>query len=121
MTTVSRGFAPRRAAEFDGLRGLLALWVVISHILCWCGFADIPNLSDGAADYWTNFIYAQPAVDTFIILSGFAISALIHEGNKSYAGFMVNRVFRIYPVYLICLLLGFLSSALVPHIISSLI
>jgi hypothetical protein len=32
----------RRVDELDGIRGILALWVAVTHILCWCGFAVDP-------------------------------------------------------------------------------
>lgn len=70
--------AARKLPELEGLRGLLALWVATSHILCWCGLAGlpVPHLLSGL---WANFVYAQPSVDVFVILSGFAIFHLLHE------------------------------------------
>jgi hypothetical protein len=40
------GLEPRvmklpRVDEFDALRGVLAMWVAITHILCYCGFATL--------------------------------------------------------------------------------
>jgi len=31
-----------RVDEFDGLRGMLALWVAVSHMFCWLGLAAFP-------------------------------------------------------------------------------
>ncbi len=62
-----------RVDEFDSLRGLLATWVAVSHILCWTGFAETV-LPRPFGRFWPDFISAQPAVEIFIILSGFAIS-----------------------------------------------
>lgn len=109
------GHSPARVDELDGLRGLLALWVALTHILAWTGYWEnpLPGRLSGA---WLAFISAKPAVDTFIILSGFAISFLLHKRRHSYTGFMRGRFFRIYPVYLFCLVLGIGTSFLTPAI-----
>lgn len=101
--------------ELDGLRGLLASWVAISHVLLWTGFAslEVPHqLRLG----WETVIYAMPAVETFIILSGFVISFLLHSREQSYWTFMRGRFFRIYPVYLVCLILGACAVQIMPMI-----
>ena len=105
-----------RVDELDGLRGLLATWVAISHILCWSGFAGV-MLPPPFGRFWLNFIFAQPAVEVFIILSGFAISFLLHAKKQSYAGFMQGRFFRIYPTYFVCLAFGMGTLYLTPFII----
>lgn len=109
---------PARVDELDGLRGLLALWVAVSHMLAWTGHWEnpLPGRLSGA---WEVFVSADPAVSTFIILSGFAISFLIHHRHQSYVSFMRGRVFRIYPVYLFCLALGIGTSFLVPSILAA--
>jgi peptidoglycan/LPS O-acetylase OafA/YrhL len=108
--------------ELDGLRGLLALWVAISHILCWTGMSDRWQLPDMIQEAWKVLIYAQSAVDIFIILSGFVISFLIVKfqatyPKDSYKAFITNRFFRLYPVYLICLMISIPASMLVPTIL----
>ena len=112
------GNSPARVDELDGLRGLLALWVALSHMLAWTGHWEnpLPGRLSGA---WEVFISAGPAVDTFIILSGFAISFLIHKRKQSYTSFMRGRFFRIYPVYLLCLALGIATTFLVPFILNA--
>ena len=103
------------AEELDGLRGLLASWVAISHILLWCGFASfkvLPRCVSG----WETLIFAMPAVETFIILSGFAISFLLDSRQQSYGTFLRGRFFRIYPVYLVCLIFGACTMGLTPMI-----
>ncbi|MCU0748887.1 MAG: acyltransferase [Akkermansiaceae bacterium] len=112
------GYAPARVDELDGLRGLLALWVAFSHIFALTGYWDNPGPKrlNGA---WEIFVSAGPAVDTFIILSGFAISFLLHKRRQSYVGFMRGRVFRIYPVYLFCLALAIGTGLLTPFILQT--
>ena len=69
--------------QFDGLRGLLALWVAASHVLCWCGWAGADPAMPFARAV-REALFAPAAVSTFIILSGFAISFLLHERRPSY-------------------------------------
>jgi len=116
--------APPRVDELDGLRGMLALWVAISHIVCWCGFSLFPLalphvLRSTANGLWQQFSYANGAVDTFIILSGFAISFMLHARPQTYGQFMTGRFFRIYPVYLLCLLAGLFTVQLMPFVLQS--
>lgn len=101
----------RKLPELEGLRGLLSLWVAGTHLLCWCGVADfaVPAKLRGL---WASFIYAQPAVDVFIILSGFAIFHLLNEKPSSYGRFMVGRFFRIVPVYWTCLVMAVITAPL---------
>ncbi|MEO5914294.1 MAG: acyltransferase [Luteolibacter sp.] len=114
---------PGRVDELDGLRGLLALWVAVAHIFSICGFMEtnIPRPFSRLQPAFMGFIEASAAVDTFIILSGFAISFLLHKRRQSYGSFMTGRVFRIYPVYLCCLVLSIAASRLIPFIMSTVV
>ena len=111
MTVIDRP----RIDELDGLRGLLALWVAVAHMLCWVGFLGI-TVRQPLHFFWWEFIYNQGAVQTFMILSGFAISFLINHRPQPYGKFILGRAFRLYPVYLVCLVLGLLTSPLQPDI-----
>lgn len=104
--------------QLDGLRGLLALWVTVSHIVCWTGWAEL-YLYWKPHRIWRMLIYSEPAVDTFIILSGFAISFLLNERKPSYRTFIIGRFFRLYPVYLICLALGLATIYVTPTILNN--
>lgn len=85
----------QRIAEFEGLRGWLATWVVLGHVSA-CAAWDVPaplpkNLSSGSP------------VQTFIILSGFVITLLLLDRGESYRTFLVRRFLRIWPAYVVCL------------------
>ena len=109
---------PARVDELDGLRGILAMWVAVSHVLCLNGLASFtPPRHFGRI--WTEFIFAQPAVQVFIIMSGFVISFLIHARKNTYFGYMRGRFFRIYPTYLVCLSIGIGTIWLKPFILHS--
>ena len=100
-----------RIRALEGLRGLLALWVTVSHVICLCGLDEsVPAYV--RKSFWQWLAYAGPAVDVFIILSGFAIFKMLRNSSYSYGPFLLNRTFRIFPVYLTCLALAFMTSGL---------
>jgi peptidoglycan/LPS O-acetylase OafA/YrhL len=81
----------KRLDCLDGLRGLLAVYVLLGHM---APFAVLPDwvqlaLSHGGA-----------AVDVFFVLSGLVITqSLLHADGKAMP-FLITRVARIYPVFL---------------------
>jgi peptidoglycan/LPS O-acetylase OafA/YrhL len=83
----------KRIAAFEALRGALALWVVIGHVVKHAGYS--------AADLGPFALLAQPgyAVDVFIILSGFVIFGLLDGRPSTYSAFIVQRFFRLFPLY----------------------
>ena len=80
-----------RLAELEGVRALMAWWVVAGHV-AWF-FSDRVG----------NAIHNDSAVMVFMALSGFVISALICDRREPYGAFMIRRVFRLWPAYLIAL------------------
>ena len=82
----------KRLECLDGLRGALAVYVLLGHM---APFAVLPdwvqaNLSHGGA-----------AVDVFFVLSGLVITqSLLHAGGRT-RPFLIGRVARIYPVFLL--------------------
>ncbi|WP_147040743.1 acyltransferase family protein, partial [Skermanella aerolata] len=76
--------------ELDGLRGLAALTVALTHLF---------------PDTWLNgFSTANMAVSFFFSLSAFLMSYLLtleemHDGKIRIAKFYLRRVFRIWPLY----------------------
>ena len=82
----------RRLVCLDGLRGLLALYVMLSHTL---PFAAIPR--------WIAwpFSHGGAAVDVFFILSGLVIVQSLDSYRYQRAPFLIARVARIYPVFLV--------------------
>ena len=87
----------------EGLRAWLAWTVVCSHI------ADVgPSISindevGDAGDF---------SVRIFIIISGFVITHLIQEKREPFPVFIARRFLRIYPAYLVALILAILVSPL---------
>lgn len=81
----------KRMHCLDGLRGVLAVYVMISHMAPFTGAPAwlLAPLSHGMA-----------AVDVFFVLSGMVI--LLSLAGFSYRGmpFLTARIFRIFPVFL---------------------
>jgi peptidoglycan/LPS O-acetylase OafA/YrhL len=92
---------------FDSLRGIAILMVVSFHLFQWFnpGFGALgmlPLIRNG----WSG-------VELFVVLSGYLIYAAIRSGGTSMAGlrkYALRRLYRIYPVYLITVLVGLVLS-----------
>jgi len=86
----------QRITEFEGLRAILAWWVVGAHLLQYCGIKIRAPHS-----LLTWMVSAGYAVDLFVILSGFVIFLVLDiTSKKNYVQFMTERFFRIYPLYI---------------------
>jgi len=91
----------------DGVRGLAAFWVFVSHVLILCGIRSIPILSEGGL-----------AVDLFMLLSGFLMThhyVLRREREpwqsaNTWRTFWVRRFFRIAPLYYALLAVALLAG-----------
>ena len=84
----------KRLDCLDGLRGVLAVYVMLGHM---APFADLPAwverpLSHGGA-----------AVDVFFMLSGLVIVRSLDTHAYAARPFLIARVARIFPVYLVML------------------
>lgn len=99
QTTANRGDIP----VLHGIRGLLALWVLLGHSLFLCG-AYFPILSAPGV-----------AVYAFMVMSGFlmALHFRLREARepwdkrKTWLLFYIRRFFRIAPLYYVVLIVAF--------------
>lgn len=85
----------KRYVALDGLRGLLAITVVIHH------YAQLYHVN------WMG--KAWISVDAFFILSGFVIThsyAAKIQSGMHFSDFAKSRLLRLYPMYLVGLALG---------------
>ena len=80
---------PRHFAALDGMRGVLALGIVLLHL----GFNSFTQRTFG----WPG-VALDLAVDVFFILSGFVLAHSLRQGS-AFAAFAVRRCFRLLPVY----------------------
>nr|WP_294549362.1 acyltransferase [uncultured Rhodopila sp.] len=95
-----------RIEEFESLRGLMALWVLLGHVTL--TFTP-PRSLDSVA--WRLLGANTKPVDVFIILSGFVVFNLLSRGRESYRRYIARRFLRLFPAYLVCLLI---SLAMLP-------
>jgi peptidoglycan/LPS O-acetylase OafA/YrhL len=84
----------RRLQEIEGVRGLLALWVVVDHVLGSSGYEE------GALHGVVRLLRrGDLAVDLFVLVSGFVIFYLLDDRRERYSQFVVRRFFRLYPLF----------------------
>lgn len=105
-----------RLTSLDALRGLAALSVVFWHAaIIWPGFLDTDPLPG-----WAWFLRETPlhaawsgpqAVEIFFVLSGLVLALPFVAGRFEVGGFLVRRVMRLYPAYLVALALALVVSA----------
>lgn len=96
----------------DGLRGLAAFWVFLSHVQILCGLRAVPVLA------WGDL-----AVDLFMMISGFlmAHNALTRQGREPWESastwrtFWARRFFRIAPAYYLLLAVALACGPLLGH------
>jgi peptidoglycan/LPS O-acetylase OafA/YrhL len=87
-----------RLAWLDALRGFAALCVVFDH-------ATYHILAGVRADVYEWFDPGQYGVFVFFLVSGYIVPASL-ERKGSMRGFWVGRMFRLYPMYLLALVLA---------------
>jgi peptidoglycan/LPS O-acetylase OafA/YrhL len=81
----------KRLECLDGLRGVLALYVLLVHM---APFAPLP---------WALlqvFSHGEAAVDLFFVLSGLVIAASVEHFDYRAGPFLIARAARIFPVFL---------------------
>ena len=106
-----------RSTGIDFLRGLLALWVLLAHSMPWAAYVK-GNIEQSVVENglsWLVKIFqghgeTHPAVLGFIVLSGYCIH---RNGARRVTGFSIKnyawrRFFRIWPVYIIAIVVGLL-------------
>ncbi|MGL4395583.1 MAG: acyltransferase family protein [Hyphomicrobium sp.] len=92
---------------FGGLRLLLAVLVLVQHTL----HAMAPRWVE---DWLAPYGVGSMAVLVFFVLSGFIVCEAAERFYRQRAGaFLVNRMLRIYPSYLIALVFTIASAAVI--------
>ena len=85
-----------KITTINALRGIAALWVMLSHCAIWGGYVGYnPN--------------AKVAVDIFMMVSGFLMmytADLVHTVDKNWLAFYIRRFFRLSPGYYVELILA---------------
>ena len=96
----------KKNLNLEAFRGILALMVLISHV-------ELIRLYFGRSyDYMNPIIFhlGRVGVTGFFVLSGYLITMSIlnrRQGNNwSIRGFYIGRIFRIWPLYFLVILLA---------------
>ncbi|GGJ47982.1 acyltransferase family protein [Deinococcus roseus] len=97
-----------RFVSLDALRGIAALMVVFSHVavFTYYPFAEHPKIPSALEFVLWNL--GATGVDTFFVLSGFVLSLpYLQQGREMQPlKFIFRRFRRLYPAYLVSLLLA---------------
>ena len=105
--------SPKRLVGLDGIRGLAALYVVLSHVF----LRSFPGYPVANGPWWTTWmIYGHFAVVVFIVLSGFslAVSPARRDWQLNGTGrFFHRRAWRILPPYWAALVFSLLVAWLI--------
>lgn len=92
-------------SSIEGLRAWMAWWVVVGHGIHLAGAPPwLPNIASKL------FVQGDVAVNVFIIVSGFVITHLLLVKNESYGQYIVRRFFRLFPIYVFCLLFAIATT-----------
>ena len=98
-------FVPGYIPQFDGLRGVAILLVLIGH----SGFLEsFPHAG--------MLEYARFGVDLFFVLSGFLITGILLDAKGSehyFRNFYARRVLRTWPLYYLVLLVAFVVGPVI--------
>src|SRR6202012_2106928 len=87
-----------RMAWLDALRGFAALFVVFDHLT----YYVLQHVRTVVYQYFDPGLYG---VFVFFMVSGYIVRASL-ERRGSVRGFWVSRVFRLYPLYLVALIVA---------------
>lgn len=90
-----------RLHTIDAMRGVAAIFVLIGHAVVLLGLAALPR-------FWLS-------VDLFFLISGYVLGGVYEprfRAGLSAGAFLVARLLRLYPLYLIGLAIGLLSGAI---------
>lgn len=120
-----------RLADLDGLRALAILLVVSFHSWYFLQFA-MPTTQDFLAfsdslPWILGFIRrGDLGVDIFFVLSGYLLSWQLFKkrqktGGVDFKRFYTHRFFRIYPLYVVALLLAVFDSGMTPKLLGNLL
>lgn len=112
-----------RFHQLDALRGIAAVTVMNSHLMLVLPFVCNPS-PPSLGDPWKTALLFSPlriifagheAVIFFFILSGFVLAQPFLQRAETpftYGGYLVKRIIRIYPPYVVASLLALLTCCL---------
>ena len=100
-----------KVKAIEGLRGYLSLWVLLSHVLGYCGLrAGVLNGPAAALGL------GELPVQFFIIISGFVIFYLLDHKKENYLAYVARRFFRLYPLFILVFAISIPISLVLPSL-----
>jgi exopolysaccharide production protein ExoZ len=102
-----------RLLPMEGLRGLAVTLVFLQHFSVQ---AQLIGLSSGLTSTVAAALrnYGNSGVDLFFVLSGYLIYGTLVRRPPSFLGFMLRRVQRIYPTFLVVFVLALVLAIFAP-------
>lgn len=112
----------RHIHQFDAIRGIAALSVMLSHyvlIFMNSPLSNYHNISSiiGDLSYTPLGIFwaGRSAVLLFFVLSGYVLFFMINSASMNYVSFLMRRSLRLYIPYLLAVFLGVAGEYLFYH------
>lgn len=97
---------PTRYDGLEGLRALMASWVVFGHVGNFLGF----YLGVNAPPWMKLALLTSVPVNVFIALSGFVVFEMLRRRSAGYGQYIRSRAARIFPIYFFALGLAILLA-----------
>lgn len=114
----------RRLDHLDSIRGIASVIVLVDHV--WSMNSEVyrsahHQLSSAFSSFSDFLLYClakmeqggRSAVILFFVLSGFVLAYSLKQKPLPYNGFAIKRVFRIYPAFIVVILISFLLHNLI--------
>ncbi|MFT7723278.1 MAG: acyltransferase [Roseateles sp.] len=98
---------PKRYDGLEGLRALMASWVVFGHVGNFLGF----HLGVNAPSWMKLVLLTSVPVNVFITLSGFVVFEMLRRKHVGYGIYVRSRAARIFPIYFFALGLAVLLGS----------
>lgn len=80
------------------------MWVLVAHLIEHCGYDANQLWGKGPLILLRS---GSLAVNVFIVISGFVITHLLIVRHEPYRVYITKRFFRIFPVFLVCIIAAF--------------
>ena len=112
----------RHIYQFDAIRGIAALAVMLSHYVLIFTNSSLPYYKN-TSSIIDNLSYSplgifwagRSAVLLFFVLSGYVLFVMINSASVNYIQFLLKRGLRLYIPYLFAVFLGIVGECLLYH------
>jgi len=105
---------PQRLSQMDGLRGVAMLFVFMGHFAAVWHELVHPQ---GAAGFFLRVVDADATFGSsfFMLLSAFFVYGSRMRARKTFREFLVGRLWRLYPLYVLITGIYLTGCFLIPH------